>query len=141
MHMTLVFLGGVLKPFDLILLTGSALAVWGCERRQWFADYSPTLLMSATVFPISFAINAAYQRREWVLGLCTDQRAKTYHFLVTITHWYPDRLPSRQNGPPAPSPVRCGFSSLRTSVRLTDSPWDKHVVPCFRRRGTTGATC
>ena len=41
-----------------------AVAVWLCYRHEWYLNIQPTVFLNTLLFPLSFAVNAAYQRRE-----------------------------------------------------------------------------
>ena len=57
----------ILNYKTLIITVLSLLATWYCRVNELHADFPMTLISIAIIFPVVFAINSAYDRRERAL--------------------------------------------------------------------------
>lgn len=85
---------GILRSIRLIInyktfiVTALALiATWFCDYYHFTADMPLTLLGIAIVFPIVFAINSAYIRREQALNYIADFKAHSVAMVYAARDW------------------------------------------------------
>ena len=65
----------------------SVLATWLCVRFEIFAEISLSMVSVAIVFPIVFAINSAYQRREEALKHLAGIKGHAVSIFLAVKHW------------------------------------------------------
>lgn len=81
-HLTSIF------SWRCVVLSGAAvLATFACMKAQWLADYPMALIGTAVIFPIVFAINSAYQRRELALGHYARIKSNLRALYFALTGW------------------------------------------------------
>ena len=85
-----VFLISCLDFMSALVFAGSLLAVYLCDTWQLRTQFNSGLLTGIVIMPISFAVNAAYNRREHVVRTCGMHRAATFHFISSVCAWVPD---------------------------------------------------
>ena len=81
-------------PQDLLFSIGVVLFTWQCVQQGWTFNVQPTLLLNILLFPLSFAVNAAYQRREAALQHFGTFKACTLNvYLLHRCYQFEDQLP------------------------------------------------
>lgn len=74
--------------FRMVVLVGMAIAsTYACRKLQFFMDFPMSAVVTAIVFPIVFAINAAYQRRETALVEYGNIKAHGQALHFAARHW------------------------------------------------------
>eukprot|EP00669_Euglena_mutabilis_P014148 TRINITY_DN9194_c0_g1_i1.p2 TRINITY_DN9194_c0_g1~~TRINITY_DN9194_c0_g1_i1.p2 ORF type:complete len:337 (-),score=155.91 TRINITY_DN9194_c0_g1_i1:185-1195(-) len=63
------------------------MAMAGCLWHGWLADFSPTLFTNIVVFPLTFALNAAYSRREQALQTLAGLKASALSIHLFGESW------------------------------------------------------
>ena len=84
------FITHLISIFSLRCLTLSIAAVVATLislRMGWIADYPMALIGTAVIFPIVFAINSAYQRREEALHHYAQIKANLRSIYFSMAHW------------------------------------------------------
>ena len=74
------------SDFALCLLP--LLAVYLCIHYKVDGDYNPGLYMSTIIFPISFAVHQAYNRRETALQQLAVLKACTFSYHACLAVWH-----------------------------------------------------
>jgi hypothetical protein len=79
---------GLIINYKTFIVTALALvATWFCIKYNFTADMPLTLLGIAIVFPIVFAINSAYIRREQALAFIADFKAHSVAMVYAARDW------------------------------------------------------
>lgn len=95
-----------------IIAVMAVVATWLCVRFNLAADVPTSLLGIAVIFPIVFAINAAFRRRESALGWLSDMKAASMSLFFAYRDWIP---------PHDASHLKSGLSDAgSTLVRVMD---------------------
>ena len=109
---------------DLIFCAGVVMLTWQCALRGWTLNVQPTLLLNVLLFPLSFAVNAAYQRREAALQHFGTFKSCTLNVYLLHRCWqFEDQLPDDF--------LECSRGLIRTvygSARkylMSRSEWEK----------------
>ena len=117
-----------------------SLAVYVCQQQNWYLAMEPSLYVGVLVFPLAFAVNAAYQRREGALS-----RAAKVQGLLPGPVPEPPRVAVRGSVPTDFLECSCAsFSALFMYVRgyLTaeteGSKAERLQVECVARVGRAG---
>jgi len=76
------------KTFIVTIL--AIIATYGCDKYAYIADMPLTLIGIAIVFPIVFAINSAYVRRESALQNLADFKAHSIALAYAARDWEGD---------------------------------------------------
>ena len=71
----------------LVLVCLAVASTYACRELQFFMDFPMSAVVTATVFPIVFAINAAYQRRETALAEYGSMQAHAQSLHFAIRDW------------------------------------------------------
>ena len=71
----------------IIVTVLSVIATYYCVKFDVHAEMSLSMLSMAIVFPIVFAINSAYQRREEALGFIAGIKAHCVSIFLGVKHW------------------------------------------------------
>ena len=77
------------KTFIVTIL--STVATWVCIQLNFLADFNLSMISVAMVFPIVFAINSAFQRREEALKALAGIKGLLVAIFLAVKHW-------RENG-------------------------------------------
>ncbi|MFZ9044567.1 MAG: hypothetical protein ACO2ZZ_01795 [Cyclobacteriaceae bacterium] len=76
------------KTFIVTIL--SIVATWICIQLNFLADFNLSMISVAMVFPIVFAINSAFQRREEALKALAGIKGLLVAIFLAIKHWGED---------------------------------------------------
>jgi hypothetical protein len=76
------------KTFIVTIL--STLATWVCIKLNFLADFNLSMISVAMVFPIVFAINSAFQRREEALKSLAGIKGLLVAIFLAVKHWGED---------------------------------------------------
>lgn len=68
----------------------STFATWACIQFNFLADFQLSMISVAIVFPIVFAINSAYQRREEALKSLAGIKGHLVAIFLAAKHWEHD---------------------------------------------------
>ena len=77
----------MLRPYDLIFCAGIVVATYFCQQYRLELNIQPTLLLNILMFPLSFAVNAAYQRREAALQHFGSFKSHTLNIYLLHRGW------------------------------------------------------
>eukprot|EP00998_Keelungia_sp_KM082_P007689 NODE_387_length_2011_cov_46.881104_g380_i0.p1 GENE.NODE_387_length_2011_cov_46.881104_g380_i0~~NODE_387_length_2011_cov_46.881104_g380_i0.p1 ORF type:complete len:638 (-),score=71.28 NODE_387_length_2011_cov_46.881104_g380_i0:22-1935(-) len=61
-----------------------------CWEREFGINFSPTIFVSSIIFPLSFSVNSAYQRRELALQMLGNFKAGTLNMYLSTRAWLED---------------------------------------------------
>ncbi len=86
----------IINHKTLIVSVLSVVATYICVRMDIHADISLSMLSMAIVFPIVFAINSAYQRREEALGYLAGIKGHCVSIFLAVKHWGDKELASHE---------------------------------------------
>ena len=75
------------RSTDVVLCLVPVIALYLCILYKIEGDYNPGLYMSSIIFPISFAVHQAYQRRETALSYLSLLKACAFSFHACLTVW------------------------------------------------------
>ena len=82
-----VFQNAVFSVTVVVSSVVAGLASWGAFELGLATDMPITLYSTAIIFPVSFAINAAYQRRDRVLLDMADLRTNVFELYILARNW------------------------------------------------------
>lgn len=85
-HVTSIF---NLRTIGLCAIAVTATAL--CIYKGWTGSYPLALAATAVIFPIVFAINSAYQRRELALGHYAAMKAHLRSLYFAMTNWHSNK--------------------------------------------------
>eukprot|EP00668_Euglena_longa_P014872 GGOE01018906.1.p1 GENE.GGOE01018906.1~~GGOE01018906.1.p1 ORF type:complete len:661 (+),score=177.39 GGOE01018906.1:210-1985(+) len=63
------------------------ISTWLSLRYQWYVDFQPPLYTTIVVFPLSFSLIAAYQRREQALSILASIKASAQALYLFSVCW------------------------------------------------------
>lgn len=73
------------KTFIVTIL--ATVATWACIQLEFLADFNLSMISVAMVFPIVFAINSAFQRREEALKALAGIKGLLVAIFFAVKHW------------------------------------------------------
>ncbi len=77
----------IINHKTLIVTALAIFATWFCVRMDIHADLSLSMLSMALIFPIVFAINSAYLRREEALKFLAGIKGHCVSIFLAVKHW------------------------------------------------------
>eukprot|EP00669_Euglena_mutabilis_P013550 TRINITY_DN8520_c0_g1_i1.p2 TRINITY_DN8520_c0_g1~~TRINITY_DN8520_c0_g1_i1.p2 ORF type:complete len:305 (+),score=135.58 TRINITY_DN8520_c0_g1_i1:441-1355(+) len=80
------------RPNQLLYFAVPVLSTHICWVNQWYVDFAPPLFTTIVVFPLSFALNAAYQRREQALSFLAGIKASAAALYLFSECWTTTQL-------------------------------------------------
>eukprot|EP00667_Euglena_gracilis_P006571 EG_transcript_6634 len=75
------------EPTAVAFLALPAACTAVCRWQGWLYDFSPTIFVTVVVFPLTFSVNAAYQRREQALQVLAQIKAAALIVYLTARTW------------------------------------------------------
>ncbi len=82
----------IINHKTVIVTVLAIIATWVCVQYDIHADLSLSMLSMAIIFPIVFAINSAYQRREEALGYLAGIKGYCIAIFLAVKHWGDNEL-------------------------------------------------
>ena len=95
------------KTFIVTML--STIATWTCIQFNFLADLNLSMISVAMVFPIVFAINSAFQRREEALKALAGIKGLLVAIFMAVKHW-------GENGKTADSDYVVGIETKNNDI-------------------------
>eukprot|EP01006_Ploeotia_vitrea_P016782 TRINITY_DN47668_c0_g1_i1.p1 TRINITY_DN47668_c0_g1~~TRINITY_DN47668_c0_g1_i1.p1 ORF type:complete len:507 (-),score=17.05 TRINITY_DN47668_c0_g1_i1:115-1605(-) len=72
---------------DFMVLCISWVGTWLCYKYELSANANPTLFLSGVIFPLAFAVQSAYQRREKALEDLSQLKGATLSLFLLYRDW------------------------------------------------------
>eukprot|EP00668_Euglena_longa_P016332 GGOE01020573.1.p1 GENE.GGOE01020573.1~~GGOE01020573.1.p1 ORF type:complete len:619 (+),score=181.28 GGOE01020573.1:94-1857(+) len=76
-----------LEPTSIAFLAVPAACTAVCRAKGWLYDFSPAIFVTVVVFPLTFSVNAAYNRREQALQILAQIKAAALVVYLNARSW------------------------------------------------------